>query len=68
MRYDTVRFGVRTNKTLRKQCLSSANSAAEQLILKSSNAKSSINLYGGDKLLISAKDYEELDKKCMRKR
>ena len=60
MRIDAVRFGVRTNKTIRKPA-SGPSMKLENEILKQSNQQAKIELVNG-KLMKSANNFEKKDK------
>lgn len=62
MKIDAVRFGVRTNKTIRKANKSTISYDMEKAILKQSNNGSVISSYG-DKLIKSANNFEQINKK-----
>lgn len=62
MRIDAVRFGVRTNKTIRKSGQKGATiQDIEKEILKQSNKTPQVMLYG-DKLVKSANNFEKKNK------
>ena len=62
MRFDTVRFGVKTNKTIRKAGQKGAMiQEVEKTILSKSNAVAQVELYDG-KLLKSKNNFEQINK------